>query len=308
MDEAAAAARGRRDGREWVRVTRGAHRLAIAGDPWRADLAAWQLVLPEGAAFTHLTAAALHGLWMPPLPENLPIFVAMKEGRAGPERPGLVVSRHRAPPPHQVLGGLQVATIPELLVACGRHLGLVDLVVLIDSALYADKCTREEIRAASLVRRRGARALRAALAHADGRSESPGESMLRILLLSAGCDIEPQVGIDDDGEFVARGDLRLVGTRALFEYDGDVHLDRPQHRKDLKRVTRIEQAGYQRRAYTKEDVLHQAVGIIRDADLALARPHDPARVRAWHDLLRDSLHTPTGVVAFRTRLAHLTRY
>ena len=33
-------------------------------------LSAWHLVLPSSGAFTGLTAAGLHGLWLPPLPAD----------------------------------------------------------------------------------------------------------------------------------------------------------------------------------------------------------------------------------------------
>jgi hypothetical protein len=36
------------------------------------------------------------------------------------------------------------------------------------------------------------------------------------------------------------------------------------------------------------------MSILRDADRALGRPHQPARIEAWHDLLRDSLFSGAG--------------
>jgi hypothetical protein len=38
----------------------------------------------------------------------------------------------------------------------------------------------------------------------------------------------------------------------------------------------ISDAGYVRKGYTKEDVLHQGVSILRDADRAICREHAPA--------------------------------
>ncbi len=52
----------------------------------------------------------------------------------------------------------------------------------------------------------------------------------------------------------------------------------------------------------KEDVLTQGVGILRDADASLGRPHRPERIRAWHVLLGQSLFTPAGTARLRTRL------
>jgi hypothetical protein len=43
-----------------------------------------------------------------------------------------------------------------------------------------------------------------------------------------------------------------------------------------------------------EDVLFGGSSILRDADRALGRPHEPERIAAWHELLRDSLFSATG--------------
>ncbi|PKH37127.1 hypothetical protein CXG46_16655 [Nocardioides alpinus] len=107
---------------------------------------------------------------------------------------------------------------------------------------------------------------------------------------------------DDHGNFVARADLRVVGTPRLPEFDGAVHRDAKQHRKDLKRERRLASAGWDRRGYTSYDVLHQAVSILRDADEALGRPHDPARIRGWHAIVKKSLFSPAGQNLLRDRI------
>ena len=61
-------------------------------------------------------------------------------------------------------------------------------------------------------------------------------------------------------------------------------------------------AGYRRRGFVREDVLFGGMGILRDADAAVGRPHDPARAHAWFTLLRDSLFTPSGTQRLRDRL------
>lgn len=59
------------------------------------------------------------------------------------------------------------------------------------------------------------------LAHMDGRSESPGESRLRVDLAMAGIAVEPQVVIRDEvGTFVARVDFVVRGTKVIIEFDG----------------------------------------------------------------------------------------
>lgn len=150
--------------------------------------------------------------------------------------------------------------------------------------------------------------LRQALDLADGRSESPWETLLRMLHRWCGIEVEPQYCLlDDDGTLAARADLWLCGTNALHEYDGSHHLTRPRQRKDLARARRIGNRTWIRRGYTSSDVLHQAVGILRDADLSLGREHRPERIRAWHELLADSCFTPSGQPRLLDRLGRAPR-
>jgi very-short-patch-repair endonuclease len=203
----------------------------------------------------------------------------------------------------RVVHGLQVAAPAEVLLACARDLGLLDLVVLIDGALQSSSCTEREIADVAGGRRAGAPLLRRALTYADRRSESPWESMLRMLHVACDVPVEPQHRVfDQHGRFLARGDLWIRGTRVLHEYDGGEHLKRPRQRTDLRRGRELANVGWIRRGYTSQEVLHQAVGILRDADMSLGRPHRPERVRAWHALLAESLFTPRGTARLLRRL------
>jgi hypothetical protein len=297
---------GRSPGRRWRRIGRGVHRLVRDdedGDGLAADLCALQTTLPASTSFTHLTAAKLLGLWLPPLPDGLPLFIAMGRRHTRPERTGLCVSSHPKAPDFEFVEGVRCATPAEAILACARDLSLIDLVVLIDSALHLGLCTLHDLERAASKRRRGAPALREALKWCDGRSESAWETLLRILHVACGVEVEPQYEvIDVDGLLVARGDLWLKGTTMLHEYDGGDHLEKKRQRKDLGRARRLSHTDWERRGYTREDVLHQAVGVLRDADAAVGRPHEPGRIRVWHELLRDSLFTPAGTTRLHERL------
>jgi hypothetical protein len=263
-----------------------------------ADLAAtlrtWQLVLPFWSSFTGLTAARLRAWWLPPLPCDLPLFVT--SGRSDRiARRGLAVCRHDVLPGWVLANGVRVSPPAEVLLACARDLGLLDVVVLGDAALHSGDVTRADLIAVSRQRRRGSPLLRRAIPLMDHRAESIYEGLLRMLHVTCGVPVEPQyVVLDELGAPVARADLRIIGTNRLPEYDGSDHLLRPQQRRDLRRAGRISDAGFERRGYTKEDVLFGGISILRDADRALGRPHEPTRVEAWHDLLRESLFTATG--------------
>lgn len=294
---------GARPGAGWHSVGRGLHRPTDVGDadPFMADLRTWALALPPGAAFTHLTAARAHGLWLPPLPEDLPVFVAAPVHGVRPVRPGVRATRHREVAV-VLSAGIPLAPVTEAILAAARDLGLLDLVVLLDSVLHLGLATRTDVEQVAAQRRRGAPALRRALHLADGRSESPWESLLRLLHVLCGIEVEPQTCLRDrHGDVVARVDLRLTGTRAAHEYDGADHLGRPQQRRDLARQCRLDGAGYTRRGCTDREVLHQASTILRDADASTGREHRPERVRSWYAELERSLFTPAGTATLRRR-------
>ncbi len=201
------------------------------------------------------------------------------------------------------MGGLRVDPPAAALLACARDVGLLDLVVLLDSALHQGHCTREELADVAANRRRGAPRLRAALAMADARSESAWETMLRILHVVCEIEVVPQLSLyDDRGGLLGRADLWIRGTNAVHEYDGQHHLTRQHQRVDLRRARRLGNEDWVRRGYTAADLLQQSVTILRDADLSLGREHRPSRIRTWHRLLKDSLFTSSGQEQLRARL------
>ena len=174
--------------------------------------------------------------------------------------------------------------------------------VLIDGVLHTEECREADIRTVLGVKRPGSRALRRALAFADGRSESPFETLTRLLHVLCDIAVEPQhVVRDESGAEVARVDLWVVGTDAAHEYDGDEHESLPRRVKDRRRDRAIDAAGYVRRGYTSGDILRRGVTVLQDADRSLGRPHDPSRIRVWHDALRASLFTSAGTSAFLAR-------
>ena len=296
-----AIARGRVRGRDWVRVTRGAHRLAAAGDPWRAELAAWQLVLPASAVFTGLTVARTRGWWLPPLPQEMPVFVAMDSAIGALDATGVGGDPPPEPPACELRIGLRLAPPAEALLACARVVCLLDLVVLVDSALHQGDCTLDELRAVVARRRRGAPLLRRALDLADGRSESAFETLLRLLHIACGVAVEPQrVVVDEYGNFVARGDLG-------WSAPGPPRVRRRRAPHPVAATQGPRPGASDERGRMGAAGLHQRGGSAPGrGDPAQrrsrgGRPHRPERIRAWHALLRESLFTASGSARFRSR-------
>ncbi len=289
----------RRRGSAWLQLGHGVQMPAdLTGDEaFRAEMAAWMPLLPPSAVYTGLTAIKAHGLWLPPVPNWMPLFVAMGSvaGEVKPDRSRLAVSRHPTPPARVDVAGAPVASIPEALLACARHLCLLDLVVVIDSALHLGRCTVRDLEEAAAPRLRGSPALRRALGWSDPRAESAWEVVLRLLHRHLGVGVTPQVDIADDrGRFVGRADLLLDGTRTLHEYDGEHHRDAQQHRRDLHRERELANAGYTRRGYGSGVLITRAHAVLRDCEAALGRPLDFASVREWNTLLATSLFTGAG--------------
>lgn len=277
----------------WTAVTRGVHAEGPEPDLPRR-LRGWSLVLPESAVFTHLTAAELRGWWLPaPVPH--PVFAAGRERERHPQRRGLTTLRLNGADETDLLHGVRVAKPAETLLTCAADLDVLDLVPLADSALHLGHCTMADLVALSRTRRRGVRMLRTVLPLLDGRSESAWESLLRLLHVTAGVEVEPQREIRTSaGAFVARADLWLVGTRRIHEYDGSDHRDVVTHRADLARERRLVDERWERCGYTSREVLRRGGEIIAAADDALGRAWHPGRLAAWRTLVSRSLYGSAG--------------
>ncbi len=285
----AAPLRGRVRTRDWERLSHGLYLPHVPTPTLREELAGWSLVLPPTAAFTHLTAAELRGWWLPAAPPH-PVFAAMGAQYPRPRRAGLLVCRHPQPVALNSHDGLRVTTAAETLLAAARDLGLLDLVLMADSALRAGHVSIGELKIAAGRRRRGAPLLRRVLPLVDARSESPWESIMRTLHRAAEIPVEPQREIRDaSGRFLARADLWIVGTRRLHEYDGALHRDPDTHEYDLARDRALLGDGWIRYGYTSTHLLREGASIIRDADALLDRTWDPGRLIEWERRLDESM-------------------
>jgi hypothetical protein len=202
---------------------------------------ALQRILPRDAVFSHYTAARLRGWALPWLPDWLPEFASVPGGGTYVKRRGLYVARtDEATTGVETRAGVRLATACATLAQLAQHLSLLDLVATLDSALHHGDCTVAEVEASIRPHQRGGSRLRRALAYADGRAESWWETPLRLLHVWSGVEVEPQHDVfDDGGGFVARGDLWIVGTRRLHEYDGGYHDEAQVRPRDLSRDVRI---------------------------------------------------------------------
>jgi hypothetical protein len=265
------------------------------------DLAAWLLVLPPDAVFTHVTAAWLYGWWLPQLPDEVPVFAATTADTR-PRRPGLICSRLESVAVGLTLNGLPVDAPAAVLLRAARDLAILDLVPMIDAALRFGDVSRAELDELAHSGKAGSRRLREALALADRRSESAWETLLRIFHEVAGVLVEPQAVIRDaEGAFVARADLLVVATGDLHEYDGAVH-DAPSQRvRDLRRSRRLAEVGRVRRGFTASDLVRHPGVTMEELDRIVGQAHDPERLQAWATYLNQSCLTVAGRLRLQNR-------
>ncbi|UPK74020.1 hypothetical protein MU582_16500 [Nocardioidaceae bacterium SCSIO 66511] len=298
-----------RNARWWHPVAGVAMRAEDAGlIPERCK--AIQLALPDNAVFTHVTSAQLRGWWLPSGVKEWPIIACTDGGAPHHDRRGVYVRRCAIPAQHRrMLGDVRVASSEWTIVELAEDLELVDLVVAIDSALQLGDCTAESLARSVVAGRPGAKRLRCALDLADRRSESPWESILRLVhVLSGIVDVEPQAKIcDQTGVIVARADLRLGRSRRICEYDGAVHRAGAQHRRDLRRDKVLLRLGYERFGYTASEIHRDAHRIVLDAEGALGLDHDPRRVQGWLAEYRKSSLTPRGSDRLARRMRRFVR-
>lgn len=128
-------------------------------------------------------------------------------------------------------------------------------------------------------RRRGIVAIRAALLLLDGRAESPGESRTRVLLVGAGISAPAcNYNVVEHGRWLARVDMAWAEERVIVEYDGAVHLEEGQRRRDAQRLNQLQAAGWRVIVLTADDLRRPeaTIALVKGA-LAERRHRAPAR-------------------------------
>jgi hypothetical protein len=203
---------------------------------------------PEGHFFSHHTAARLLGL---PVPgdqrADAIVHVSVFAPSRAPRAAG--VMGHTISPGTARLGsigGLRVTSPIDTWCQLAAVLRLDDLIVLGDALVRRTHpfATMEQLRAAAggMAGARGARRLREALCWIRSGTDSPRETLLRLIILRAGLP-EPEVNgviTNEHGEFVALGDLVYRRYRVLVEYDGGDHrLQERVYNHDIDRLDDI---------------------------------------------------------------------
>ena len=199
-----------------------------------------------------VTAARIHGLWLPR--DSDEIHVATAE----PGRPSCEVTRTRRPQirAHRrklteidvvEVNGVPVASLARTWVDLAATFVLPDVVAAGDSALRSG-ASREDL--ADAVRRssklKGVRLARLALPLLNVRSRSRAESHLRV---AASAPDLPAFQVNepiyrDEGGWLAEPDLSLLEAKIALEYQGSDHAELARMRKDITRATDMRSDGW----------------------------------------------------------------
>lgn len=263
------------------RVLRGVYTAAQVVDSLPFRTQALRLVVPEDAVVTDWTACWLHtGLLAPGQHLELPPLSVFRRAGHDRLRNGLCRSGERTFTAQDLthVGGLTVTTPLRTAWDLGRLVHRDRAIGALDALLRHGTFSWTEL-VLGVDRFRGMRGvvqLRALAPLADARSESPGESTLRLrwLDLTSLPPPTPQVSIDLRGVEVYRLDLGVPELRFACEYDGeqfhpDEAADRAR-REDLRErfgwdVVGVRRANIFGPTRDIEEILHEGIHRARRA-------------------------------------------
>jgi len=239
---------------------------------------AYEPLLGRSRVFSHLTAAMLLDLPLPPQPAASPaLHVGARDGTTPPRARGVV--GHRLAPETAVgfAHAHPVTSALDTWRALADVLTREDLVAVGDRIVSgvragSKRCdilgTSADLRRAAEAHRgrRGAAALRWAAERVREGVDSRPESLLRLAIVESGLP-EPVVGhrvLVDGGRLLLHPDLADLPARLLYEYEGDFHrTTRQRFRDDIRRRELLEDAGWRVIRVTADDLFTRRPHFLR---------------------------------------------
>lgn len=268
--------------------------IRMSGNPPEGLLSrtrTYQPRLAPGQYFSHLSAAALYRMPLPPqLAATAPVHVSTLSPQQAPRLAGVIGHELVA---GSVLTGSSSGTpiVDPVSAWCqlAAILSLYDLVAVADyivSGDVYDGTARRPLASIDDLRlgvrnyagRRGSRKLREAIDRVRTGVDSRPETWLRLILVDSGLP-EPLVNnrtYDTSGRYLGKPDLKYTLARTVMEYEGDDHrTDRSVFHRDILRREDFEDAGWRVVRITSDDVFshpRRTTARIRRIVMARAQP------------------------------------
>jgi very-short-patch-repair endonuclease len=251
------------------RIAKGVYALPPAEDPVAAARA-------QGGVVSHESAAVLHEFDVLDLPTTAQVTVPRGHHRRTSTIDCDLYWADEVP----ALDGR--TTKLRTVLDCARTLPFAAGLCVADSALRKGGIQQAQLvtAAAPLLGPGSARARQVAGA-ADGRAESPLESVLRAVLLEAGIDCFVPQWVVQDESFSARIDLAHPGLRIALEADSFAHHGtRSALTRDCRRHANLTIRGWRLIRFSWEDVMLDPGWVVKVVSKALEPPHHQSTTSA----------------------------
>lgn len=230
------------------------------------------LLLPAGAALTGHSAAWWYSVAY--ARADAVVMISMPPGARVDGPRGVKV--HRTPVDEidvAVVDGMRVTSPTRACWDAATLSELAPALAIVDGMLHRGIVTAPELhdRLVAGSGTWGVRRVREVFELADGRSESPPESQVRLLMHRADIPAPiPQFEVRLAGRFVARVDFAWPERMVILEYDGGHHADQLQMRRDRSRLNDLVTAGWVVLHATASD-LHDPTHLLQSLRAALTR-------------------------------------
>ena len=241
--------------------------------------------MPAGAAFSHVTAAALWGYPLPAWVAHDDIHVCTPIGTRARRGKGVAGHESRINGRVAEVRGLRLTSAALTWCQLAETLDVPDLLAAAEFAITGNPYERQlpiaklehlEAVTADLVGTHGHRHRRAALALTREGALSRPESLLRFVLVASGLP-EPRINEncnDDRGLFIALADLSWPQYRVAVEYEGDHHRGLTRFRSDIHRFEKLADHGWAAIRVSADDLFDRT-------DETVARVASRLAARGW---------------------------
>jgi hypothetical protein len=273
-------------GKAWLHVMHDVYADARLPQDHALKCTAAMLRLPPGAVLAGPSAAALDGVHHAAgFTDDVHAIVPTKM-HVGPQRGIRVHSTDVDPMDTVVRSGIPRTTPARTAWDVAAWLDTPAAVSIIDSLLALRLVTPAELTVRATrgqeQGRRGSRRARQAILLADGRAQSPPESILRVRLVLAGLPPPvPQHPVAIPSGLTLHPDLAWPEFQVAVEYDGLWHGTTKQFHHDRQRLNRLSGAGWLVLHVTSDRLRRDFPGILCEIQQALeSRGWLPATPRA----------------------------